>query len=151
MTRPIRLASLKGFAARCKRPATLADVTKPKRAPRRDREGPVQEAIVAMIVAEFVVDVYSTLNGAKLSHKVRAKMKREGLTRGIVDLHLDWDTDDGWLEVKLPGYTPSDVTAEQRRFIDRKRAKGRNAAIVSTVEAARSTLILWGVPRKAAA
>lgn len=140
MTRIIRIARLSDV---------LRDPRKPPRAKPVDHEGPVQTAILAMIADEFPdVTAYSTLNGARLRPKVKAKMKREGLRAGIVDLHLDWPGDDGWIEVKAPRYRPSDVTDEQRAFIASKQAKGRNAGIASSPDEARALLLAWGAPRR---
>lgn len=130
--------------SRARRPrlATLADVLAP---PREDK---VQAAIIAYVEAAYPqVDIFHIPNGANLSKAERGKMKRQGRRRGILDLYLVWDGGDGWLEVKRPGYVPSDVSAEQRRFIERQRTNRRNVGVVVSIDDVADYLIRWRAPK----
>ena len=66
--------------------ARLAALTKPKR---RDLEGPVQAAIVQYL--DLAIDPAetfwsATLNGVKVTPKVRAKLRSQGLRPGLFDI-----------------------------------------------------------------
>lgn len=135
-------APLARTRARRPRLATLADVMAP---PREDK---VQAAIIAYVEAAYPqVDIFHIPNGANLSKAERGKMKRQGRRRGILDLYLVWDGGDGWLEVKRPGFSPSDVSTEQRRFIERQRTNRRNVGIVASIDDVADYLIRWRAPK----
>lgn len=82
---------MKKLAIRPGYPIAAAYV-KPTKRPRRDLEGPVQKSIVDFLGLNFPEDgdVFwsSTLNGVKVTPKVRAKLRAQGLRKGVLDIVL---------------------------------------------------------------
>lgn len=110
-------------------------------------ETAVQQAIIANIkLCVRPVDVRAVPNGGKRTRWQAAQAKREGMLRGTPDLFCAWPGGCGWLEVKRPGYVPSDVSKEQQALIALWRSWGLNVAIASSPESALATLALWGAP-----
>ena len=110
----------------------------------------VQTSIIAGLRACFrPIDIRAVPNATGwLSKAQRAKLKREGRTKGTLDLIVAWPGGDGFLEIKRPGYTPSDVTTEQRELIDLWGSWGRNVGIASTIAEAVAVVTAWGAPSR---
>lgn len=76
-----------------------------------------------------------------------ARLKREGLTRGVLDLMVL--RNDGWfasLEIKADG---GRVSPEQAEWCNWLSSGGANAAVVRSLEEAIDALTAFGVPLKA--
>lgn len=105
----------------------------------------VQRAILTMIAWEFPKTFVTHIPNGGSRHAIEAaNLKRDGVKKGMLDLAAYWPGGHGLLEVKRPGFSPSDVSPEQKALINDLREMGHNAAIVSSIDSARETLKLWG-------
>jgi hypothetical protein len=118
------------------------------RAARRDIEGPVQSDIIFAIESCVrPVDVRAVPNATgKLGKAQQGKLKREGRKAGTLDLIVAWPGGAGFIEVKPPGYSPSDVSPEQAELISRWRFWGLNVGIATCGVTALKLLASWGAP-----
>ena len=82
---------------------------------------------------------YSTLNGVRLSPKLRAEMKRQGNKKGVCDIVLPARSCDGvypGLYVELKRVKGGVVSADQKEFMELLRAEGYRAEVAKGHRAA---------------
>ncbi len=75
---------------------------------------------------------YSTLNGVRLSPRLRAKMKRQGNRRGVPDIVLPVKSHDqkySGLYLELKRCQGGSVSKEQRDYISKLQEEGYMAAV----------------------
>jgi len=71
------------------------------------------------------------------------RMKAEGFTPGVSDLFLMLPRGSYaglWIEMKKKKYSPSDVSVEQRAFIERAKQQGYQAVVCGGFEAAQQVI-----------
>ena len=120
-------------------------------APPNERQ--TQRAILAMMGRCFPqVFVTHVPNGAHLAggdvarFKQMGALKGDGLKPGFPDLACYWNHGHTLIEVKRPGYRPSDVSVKQLELHDKLAEMGFKPAIVTSPEEAWQHLIDRGAP-----
>lgn len=121
--------------------------------PPRPSERQVQRAILQMMDVAFrSVFVHHSPNGAELEGDKLARIKQigalkgDGMKVGFPDLICVWNRDVAFMEVKRPGYRPSDVSPQQRLIHADLAEKGHAPAIVTSPEEAFEFLRERGAP-----
>lgn len=75
---------------------------------------------------------YATLNGVRLSIRLRAKMKKQGLRKGVLDIAFPfWSFDKKYcgLKIELKRLKGGSVTPEQKKEIIALKKEGRLAVV----------------------
>jgi hypothetical protein len=123
----------------------------PNSLPPKERQ--VQRSILEMMGIAFPhVFVAHVPNGAHLSGDERARcmqigaLKGDGLKNGFPDLVCYWNRGHCLMEVKRPGYRPSDVRPDQLRIHETLTEMGWAPAIVTSPEEAFAFLRERGAP-----
>jgi len=112
----------------------------------RPLEAQVQRAIIDRLRWAGCMAVHIP-NAGKRSLAGGRRVKAEGMRPGFPDLAVYGPSGrHALLEVKRPGWTPSDLSATQRETHDRLRALGHHVAVVDSPEAAVAALTAAGWP-----
>ena len=116
-------------------------------------ERAVQRAILSMAARCFPdVLMHHSPNGAHLSGDRRGRamqagaLRKDGQVAGFPDLIAFWDRGVVLMEVKRPGYTPSDVRPDQVAVHARLTGLGWPVAIVTSSDEAWAVLSAAGAP-----
>lgn len=117
--------------------------TRPRK--RRAKAPVPQEAAIQRAIIDWCRwrDIYAVHvpNAGKRSPIAARRLKGEGMRKGFPDLALYGRRGQhALLEVKRPGYTPSDVRPDQREMHDRLRERGITVGIVTSIEDAQRIL-----------
>lgn len=87
--------------------------------------------------------LFAIPNGGERHPAVAAKLKAEGVRKGVVDLFLRWAVGEWhglFIEMKKPGEKP---TKEQLEFMEDARVDGYGAICCDSWESARDTIIMY--------
>lgn len=115
----------------------------------RPLEADVQQGIVQAILRVFdPIDVRAVPNAGKRGRGAQAQIRKEGVKAGTPDLIAVWPGGVGFIETKRPGWTPCEVSAEQRELHDQWRSWGHNVGIAASKDDALALLVSWGAPRR---
>jgi len=116
-------------------------------------ERQVQRSILQMLGIAFPdVLVWHVPNGAYLGEnevdrrRTMGMLLGDGLKPGAPDLALYWNHGHALIEVKRPGYSPSEVSPKQREIHDRLAEMGFTVEIVTSPEEAFAILKERGAP-----
>lgn len=110
------------------------------RKPPAPKEATVQRSIIDWCRWRDIYAVHVP-NAGKRSRIAGKRLKGEGMRTGFPDLALyARDGRHALLEVKRPGYSPSDVSDAQRDVHDNLRARGVVVAIVTSIDDAQAAL-----------
>lgn len=116
-------------------------------------ERQVQRAILQMMGWAFPnVLVWHVPNGAYLGEDERSRRRTmgcllgDGLKPGAPDLAVYWNHGHALMEVKRPGYSPSDITPRQKDLHAQLAEMGFTPAIVTSDEEAFAFLKERGAP-----
>ena len=120
-------------------------------APPNERQ--TQRAILAMMGRSFpTVFVTHVPNGAHLAggdvsrFKQMGALKGDGLKAGFPDLICYWNHGHAPIEVKRPGYSPSQVSDAQKAVHQTLAECGYPVAVVTSAEEALAFLVARGAP-----
>jgi VRR-NUC domain len=116
-------------------------------------ERQTQRAILGMIGRSFpAVFVAHVPNGAHLAggdvsrFKQMGALKGDGLKKGFPDLIAYWNHGHALIEVKRPGFSPSQVSEDQSRIHQTLLEMGWRVAVVSSTQEAFEFLRERGAP-----
>lgn len=103
-------------------------------------EGQVQIAIIDRLRLRGVAAIHIPNGGSRNPIEAR-KLKAQGVRAGAPDLIcIGREGRVAWLEVKRPGYRPSDVKGSQHEMHDMLRARGHFVAIVTSQDEAEAAV-----------